>query len=295
MKLTLFKEKVNLEEDIKNRNDYIGGSDIGVIMGCNPWKSAYTLWAEKTGLIEPDNLDDVESVWWGQQEEELVAKRFTMKTGLKVKKANFAFQCKEYPYLRGHIDRIASKGKWGIECKTTSYLNRTDYDSGDVPPMHYWQCMFYMCLTGADHWYLCTKRNNNEFHIIQIDRDEEVIQQMIDACESFWKHVTDGTPPEVDGSSSTTETLKEVYSIEASEPFTVDLSAAESEIVAIGVIKDKLRETETIKKKYENTIKALMQEHTYGESENYIVTWKADSRGARILRIKAKENEKENV
>lgn len=294
MKLTLFKEKVNLEEDIKSRADYIGGSDIGVIMGCNPWKSAYTLWAEKTGLIETKDVSNELAVWFGAKEEDIVAERFTLETGVRTKKRNYAYQCREYPYLRGHVDRMLVGEPGGLECKTTSAYNKTDYEGGDIPPMHYWQCMFYIALTGSKYWYLATKRNNNEFHILFIKRDKEAINMMLDACESFWKHVTEGTPPEVDGSYSTTETLKEVYSIEASDPFTVDLSAAEAEIIAIGVIKQQIKESEDIKKKYENTIKALMQEHTYGESDNYIVTWKADSRGNRILRIKQKEKENNN-
>ena len=30
----------------------LGGSEIGTIMGLNPWESAYALWAKKTGKIE---------------------------------------------------------------------------------------------------------------------------------------------------------------------------------------------------------------------------------------------------
>ena len=31
----------------------IGGSDVSVIAGINPYKSAYQLWLEKTGQTEP--------------------------------------------------------------------------------------------------------------------------------------------------------------------------------------------------------------------------------------------------
>lgn len=36
----------------QNRNDYIGGSDIPIIMGISPFKSRWTLLQEKAGLIE---------------------------------------------------------------------------------------------------------------------------------------------------------------------------------------------------------------------------------------------------
>lgn len=290
-RLTLWKQKVILEDDIKCRNDYIGGSDIGTIMGVNPWKSAYTLWAEKTGLIETKDISNELAVWFGAKEEDIVAERFTFETGKRTKKSNYAWQCREYPYLRGHVDRMVVNEPGGLECKTTSAYNKTDFESGDIPPMHYWQCMLYMALTGCRYWYLATKRNNNEFHILRIDRDPEAIDAMLDACEDFWDHVQDGTPVEVDGSSSTTETLKEMYAVEASEPYTVDLSAVESELTAILNIKSEIKDLETLKKKYENTVRSLMGDNILGESEKYAITLKADARGVRILRIRERKEE----
>ena len=38
----------------KDRDKYIGGSDVGVILGLNEWKSPYTLWAEKVGRIRQE-------------------------------------------------------------------------------------------------------------------------------------------------------------------------------------------------------------------------------------------------
>ena len=117
-KYHLTKTKVaNVREDIENRNGYIGGSDIGTIMGVNQWKSPYTLWAEKTGLIEVEDISDKDAVWFGVMEEDIIAKRFMMKNNMKVKKSNYAYGCKEYPYLRGHVDRIAVKGI-GSACST---------------------------------------------------------------------------------------------------------------------------------------------------------------------------------
>ena len=39
----------NREEWRKLRSGYIGGSDAAVVVGLNPYASAYSLWAEKTG------------------------------------------------------------------------------------------------------------------------------------------------------------------------------------------------------------------------------------------------------
>lgn len=283
-KYHLTKTKVaNVREDIENRNGYIGGSDIGTIMGVNQWKSPYTLWAEKTGLIEVEDISDKDAVWFGVMEEDIIAKRFTMKTELKVKKSNFAYGCKEYPYLRGHVDRIASKGKWGLEIKTTSSWNKTKYDEGEIPESHYWQCMFYMFLTGWDTWYLATKRDNR-FYITKISRDDEAIERMLDACEDFWNHVQSGEPVEIDGSDSTQETLEQMYP-EEHQGETVNLDLQEETLLALLELAAHEKNMKELKTKYQNEIKAVLGEAEKGETGQFTVSWKANAKGTRVFRL----------
>lgn len=286
-KYHLTKEKVkDLKADIENRRDYIGGSDIGTIMGCNPWKSRYTLWAEKTGLIEPEDISDIESVWWGVHLEDLVAERFTMKTGIKTRKSNFAYSCEEFPFLRGHVDRISVKGKRGLECKTTSSWNKTKYEEGEIPPMHWWQCEFYLFITGYQIWDLATKRDN-QFFISEIKRDDEAIERMLEACQDFWNHVQNGEPVEIDESESTTETLEKMYP-ESLEGMSVDISEFETHLDALTELNEQKNSLSELQEKYKNEIKSALGEAERGETENYIVTWKSNVRGLRVFKFKRK-------
>lgn len=283
-KYHLTKTKVaNVREDIENRNGYIGGSDIGTIMGVNQWKSPYTLWAEKTGLIEVEDISDNDAVWFGVMEEDIVAKRFMMKTELKVKKSNYAYGCKEYPYLRGHVDRIAAKGKWGLEIKTTSSWNKTKYDEGEVPESHWWQCQFYMFLSGWDTWYLATKRDNR-FYITKISRDDEAIERMLDACEDFWNHVQSGEPVEIDGSDSTQSTLEQMYP-EEHQGETVNLDSQEETLIALLELATHEKNMKELKTKYQNEIKAVLGDAERGETGQFTVSWKANAKGTRVFRL----------
>ena len=84
MKLHPTKERVkNMRKDIENRRDYIGGSDIGTVLGLNPYKSKFTLWSEKVGNVEPEDISDKDPVWFGTMTEAINGKRFAMKTVLK--------------------------------------------------------------------------------------------------------------------------------------------------------------------------------------------------------------------
>jgi putative phage-type endonuclease len=286
MKYHLYKVRNagNARDEVKkDRDKYIGGSDVGAIMGVNPWKSAYTLWAEKTGAIQVEDIDDNEAVWWGNAEEDLVAHRFTMKTGKKVKHSNYTYFIKEVPYFRAHVDRLVYGENSGLECKTTSAFNRTDFENGEIPPYHYWQCMFYMLMTGATKWYLATKRDNRQFYMNVIERDEDAIAMMLEQCADFWRHVESGEPPEADGSSSTTDTINEMYP----EGYTgeiVDLSKAASELNALEQIKASQHELDELADKYRNTIKSIMGDAERGETDQYIVTWKTNKKGTRMFK-----------
>lgn len=69
------------EDWAKLRSTTIGGSDAAAILGLNPYKSPYALWAEKTGKVIPEDISQKEAVRLGTDLEEYVAKRFTEATG----------------------------------------------------------------------------------------------------------------------------------------------------------------------------------------------------------------------
>ena len=69
------------DEWIELRKAYIGGSEAGSIIGMNPYKSAYTLWAEKTGRALPFEGNITTEV--GAYLEEFVAKNLSTKRGKK--------------------------------------------------------------------------------------------------------------------------------------------------------------------------------------------------------------------
>ncbi len=288
MKLT--KKKWNGDPSA-DRDKFIGGSDIGTIMGANPWKSAYTLWAEKTGRIEVEDISDKEAVWWGTNMEDLVAKRFAMKfeeaTGEKVKlyKPMVSFSTAEYPFLVGHVDRLFRGKKIGLECKTTSARNKTNYAEGEIPPMHFCQCQFYMAVTGYKEWYLATKRDN-EFYITKIDRNEEVIQDLIESAVRFWQMVEEDIEPPIDDSESTADTINEMYpeSIQA----VMDLSDYRQTIESRVAVQHQIKSLESIKRECDNVLKSVMQDSEKGICDEFTVSWKSNAKGIRTFIVKEK-------
>ena len=80
IKLVMTAEDMNKNRQawLDLRKKYIGGSDAAVVVGVNTHRSPFALWLEKTGQAEAEDLSNNTRVWFGQEAEEIVAKRFCM-------------------------------------------------------------------------------------------------------------------------------------------------------------------------------------------------------------------------
>ena len=263
----------DVQKDIqRDRNTFIGGSDAGTILGVNPWKSAYTLWAEKTGRKEVPDLSDLERIRLGNDLEEYVASRFMEATGKKVRRDNSRYFLAEYPQIVGHIDRRFIGEKAGLEIKTTSQITKTEFEKGDIPMTYYCQCLHYMAVTGFDHWYLAILSFQRGFFWFRIDRNEDEIDALINAELEFWEHVSNNTMPPIDGSDSTADTIQSLYpdaKVEAT-----DIESMRDTIEMLESVKDQIKALETLKKEYESLIKDSLKFAENGLIRGYRVTWK---------------------
>lgn len=196
------------DEWLAARRNGIGGSDAAAIMGQSKWGSPLTVYMDKRGIGK--SKPDSEPMRQGRDCEEVVARRFTEETGMRVRRCNKMFQHPDYPWMLANIDRqVGLNGHFvGLECKTTSPFNRTDFDDGDIPPEYYWQCQHYMAVTGAREWYLAVMVFSTSFHVFKVVRDEVAIERLITAERDFWvNYVLTGTMPAPSGLESEDEAI----------------------------------------------------------------------------------------
>ena len=57
MRVLAKTKNMNHEEWLKYRTLGLGGSDVSILAGLNPFKSVHELWLEKTGQMEPSEAD----------------------------------------------------------------------------------------------------------------------------------------------------------------------------------------------------------------------------------------------
>ena len=167
------------EEWLKYRTQGIGGSDVSVIAGINPFKSAYTLWLEKTGQIE---LEETENNYthFGTLLEPIIRKEFTMRTGLKVRQKHMLLQSEKYPFMYAHLDGVINEdGEMAIfEAKTASEYKLEVWEN-EVPAPYILQIQHYMAVTGAKKTYIAALVGGNKFYWHEMKRDDEMIEKII--------------------------------------------------------------------------------------------------------------------
>jgi putative phage-type endonuclease len=191
----------------------LGGSDIGAILGLNPWRTPYQVFLEKTGQAEPftGNLQ----TRFGSYAEEFVAREYCEQTGRQVQRFNGLLRHPDAPLI-GHIDRLvipegAKRASYrqeirtdlGLEAKTASaFASGRDSEWGEagtdaVPQSYLLQSAAYMALTGCPRWDLAVLFGNQEFRIYHLTRDLELEGYIIEEASRWWRdHVIAGGPPD---------------------------------------------------------------------------------------------------
>lgn len=252
----------------------MGGSDAAAVVGLNAFSSPYSLWAEKTGKVPGFAGNLATEV--GTYLEEFVAQKFAQETGKKVRKCNLSFLNSDYPFAIANIDReIIGEGA-GLEIKTTDSLNLKKFKNGEYPANYYCQCMHYMAVTGKKRWYLAVLIGNKEFKWFSIERDEAEISALMTAEEDFWKLVEADTPPAVDGTAATTETLKTIYA--ECDDSICDLTAFSENLRQYMALNAQIKELESLENEVANKVKEFMGGSGFGECPGFKVSWKSQSR-----------------
>jgi putative phage-type endonuclease len=267
--------KITIEQWHEFRKLGIGGSDVSAIAGMNRWKSPIEVWMEKTGQI--DSREAGEAAYWGTTLEDVVAREYAKRSGLKVQKRNAILQHPKHKFMLANIDRMIhdkDRGKGILECKTAGEYKKGEWDDGQIPEEYAIQVHHYLAVTGLKFARIAVLIGGNKFEIRDIERDDEIIDYLYKIESDFWQLVTQGTPPPMDGSASATELLKVMYP--NSNNSSIDLPIDTEEMVTkFRQLQEMEKEIGIKKDEMANKIKELMGENETGYTKNFKVGWKS--------------------
>lgn len=270
--------EISREEWLAARCRGIGGSDAAAIVGLNPYASPFSVYCDKMGLL-PER-EDTEPMRQGRDFEDYVARRFTERTGKKVRRENHMLAHPKHDFIIANVDRLIVGEAAGLECKTTSVYNKTDFAGGDVPLQYYVQCLHYMLVTGLRKWYLAVLVLNKDFFTLETEWIEADGAALLKAEVSFWEnHILKGNPPPPDGTERATEVLNKLYPASRGVDFpAINLYGREAQIKRMLKLKEQIKELDAEKTEMENLLKADLKDNERGIAEGYAVEWKNTSR-----------------
>ncbi len=275
MKPTVFADTKHMSRQdwLKARRAGIGGSDAAAILGLNPFSSPMSVWAEKVSDAEPEELRGNESVWLGNVLEEHVARRYAEETGLPVVRCNKMLQHPKYPFMLANIDRRIRNARIGIEIKTTSMMNKTDFANGQISPWYYVQCMHYLAVTGWKEWLLLVLVIGKGLYSFTIDRDEKEIRSLVKAEEAFWNgYVKTGKMPPADGSQAAAKAIALRFPASDGTAKELTCDAAVRRYVNLDM---QIRSLEAEKEVMRQQIQTEMGTAETGTVDGFTVSWKS--------------------
>ncbi len=294
MKNLISTKDMPLEEWLKWRKKGIGGSDAAAVCGLNKWVSSIDVWIDKT---KPDKIDltDSEAMRVGRDLEEYVSQRFTEATGKKVHRVNMLMQHDDYEFMLANVDRKISGENAYLECKTANAYKAKDWEDGKVPESYEIQCHHYMAVTGADAVYIACLIMGIEFVVVKIERNEELIRDLIKIESDFWKNnVLKKIMPPPDGSESAGNIIKELYTNDDITDEIIDISDDTEKLDRIDELTELIDSLKQECDQLKQEIQLHMAEHEEAYANGRKVTWRLQA-GKSGLDTKSLKNELPDV
>lgn len=199
------------EEWLAARKNYIGGSDASAVIGMNPYKDSVTLWMEKTGQLQPEDISDKPYVKYGNDAEPLLRELFKLdfpEYDVSYIENNM-FVNSDYPF--GHYSADGwlhdQEGRFGLlEIKTTNILQSMQKEKWNqrIPDNYFIQILHGFLITEADFAILKAQLKTvfdgvlycqtKHYYIDRADVEDD-IQYLQEKESEFWEFVKSKVRP----------------------------------------------------------------------------------------------------
>lgn len=270
-------------EWLAQREKGIGSSEVGTILGLNPWETPYQLWRRKKGMAAP--VQENEAMRAGHILEGAVAAYFEQESGrhvIKASEGDWIAVDTERDFLRVSPDRTywlegkhSRDNKGIVECKTT----QLDIDAHDLPRHWFCQLIYQLGVMGYRQGSLAWLTRGRRFGYRDFDFDPDFYAFILERLTKFWTDyiLGDQEPP-----------LTTVDDVLLKFPHSSLGKAVEArdevihDILSLKSIKPQIDELSRQKKELEDRIKTFMADAdtlclpgTRESSPKVLATWKS--------------------
>lgn len=170
----------------EKRTQYVGGSDVPVILGLSKYKTQYELAREKAGIIQPEFISNP-YIQFGNKMEPFIREYINTVNSLNFITETFV---DKQNMIRSNVDGIDLENKILLEIKT--------HGANPTEKVYEAQMQLYFHQTGCSYGWLAMYHRPSDFDlefdrenlvIKEIERDTGYIEKILDAIETFWIRV----------------------------------------------------------------------------------------------------------
>jgi len=186
------------QEWLEWRKTGITASEIAAILGLSPYKTPWQVWAEKTGLVPPEDLSKNPFVTAGVALEDTARQLFEQQHDdilLPV-----CVESTRYPFLKASLDGLSQNNE-PVELKVPSESTwekvNADGENSEAYKLYFPQVQHQMLVTGASRGWLVFYRDG-ELREFCIEPDPAMQDAIVQTASAFWQSIVDGKEPAKD-------------------------------------------------------------------------------------------------
>ncbi|MBR8403927.1 YqaJ viral recombinase family protein [Burkholderia cenocepacia] len=272
-------DELSREDWLAVRRTGIGGSDAAAAVGLNPYMSPLELWLDKTGRADgmprPDPDDTSSPTYWGTLLEPIVAASYTKQTGNRVRRVNAVLRHPTIPFMLANLDReiVGVPDVQILECKTAGEFGARLWREG-VPEYVQIQVQHQLAVTGKSAAHVAVLLCGQALEVHRIERDEALIERLVELEARFWRFVESDTPPPADGSESADRALRHLF---PGNGETIDFSGdrhLSSVFADLVVVRTEIETRQQLEAQFKQTIQEAMGDATRALFETGSVSFK---------------------
>jgi putative phage-type endonuclease len=187
----------NKQEWLRERKNYLGGTDLAAIAGLSPYRTALDVYLDKTS--DDITCETNAAMRWGNLLEDVVAKAYSEDTGYAVEIEPNTIYHPEYKFLGANIDRWVGDKEYVLECKTAGFIKAKewgDLGTDQIPESYLVQVAHYAAICDVPKVDIAVLIGGQDFRIYTYERNKELEDKLIKIACNFWhNHIEKRIPP----------------------------------------------------------------------------------------------------
>lgn len=206
------------EQQLAQRQLGLGGSEVGTIVGVNTWGEPLDVFVTKRRgkdgelppILKPEpQRVGIDKRTVGQMLEGAIVDLYLLEQDDSLYPDLCpTYQHPDHPWVLDTPDRLmrdaaTTAAVRGLECKAVGWRMADDWRDDSMPMSVMCQVQWGMHTLGLKQWDVAALIGGTDFRIRRIDRDDDLITDLHNACERFWfDHIVANVPPEPDSGAA---------------------------------------------------------------------------------------------